>query len=132
MNRLKTLLIAAAVVTGSSALASALPNDHDGRGFEDRDRYRYEDHDRGRHNGWGRRFDRDDRAYFVDRDDYRRFRDRDDDRRFRDRDDYRYFRDRDDYRYFVGQRRLINGYYWTWDGDRWCRRDGGVSIYLRF
>ena len=123
MNRLKTLLIAAAVVTGSSALASALPNDHDGRGFEDRDRYRYEDHDRGRHNGWGRRFDRDDRAYFVDRDDYRRF---------RDRDDYRYFRDRDDYRYFIGQRRWINGYYWTWDGDRWCRRDGGVSIYLRF
>jgi hypothetical protein len=122
MNRLKTLLIAAAVVTGSSALASALPNDHDGRGFEDRDRYRYEDHDRGRHNGWGRRFDRDDRAYFVDRDD----------RRFRDRDDYRYFRDRDDYRYFVGQRRWINGYYWTWDGDRWCRRDRGVSIYLSF
>jgi len=105
MNRLKTLLIAAAVVTGSSALASALPNDHDGRGFEDRDRYRYEDHDRGRHNGWGRRFDRDDR---------------------------RYFRDRDDYRYFVGERRWINGYYWTWDGDRWCRRDSGVSIYLRF
>ena len=123
MNRLKTLLIAAAVVTGSSALASALPNDHDGRGFDDRDRYRYEDHDRGRHNGWGRRFDRDDRAYFVDRDD---------DRRFRDRDDRRYFRDRDDYRYFVGERRWINGYYWTWDGDRWCRRDGGVSIYLRF
>ena len=123
MNRLKTLLIAAAVVTGSSALASALPNDHDGRGFDDRDRYRYEDHDRGRHNGWGRRFDRDDRARFVDRDD---------DRRFRDRDDRRYFRDRDDYRYFVGERRWINGYYWTWDGDRWCRRDSGVSIYLRF
>jgi hypothetical protein len=122
MNRFKTLLIAAAVITGSSALASALPNDHDGRGFEDRDRYRYEDHDRGRHNGWGRRFDRDDHAYFVDRDD----------RRFRDRDDFRYNRDRDDRRFFVGERRWFNGYYWTWDGDRWCRSNNGVSIYLRF
>ena len=123
MNRFKMLLVAAALMTGGSALASALPNDHDGRGFEDCDRYRYEDHDRGRHNGWGRRFDRDDRARFVDRDE---------DRRFRDRDDRRYFRDRDDYRYFVGERRWINGYYWTGDGDRWCRRDDGVSIYLRF
>src|SRR5215831_16374515 len=102
MNRLKTLLIAAAVVTGSSALASALPNDHDGRGFEDCDRYRYEDHDRGRHNGWGRRFDRDDRAYFVDRDDDRRFRDRDDRAYFVDRDDRR-FHDRDD-RWYLGDR----------------------------
>lgn len=122
MNRLKTLLIAAAVVTGSSALASALPNDHDGRGYGDRDRSRYED--RGRDNE--RRLDRDDYR-FRDRDDHR-FRDRED-HRFRDRDGRRRF-DRDEQRYFVGERRWISGYYWTWDGSRWCRRDGGINIYL--
>ncbi len=120
MNRLKTLLIAAAVVTGSSALASALPKDHDGRGYGDRDGYRYEDRDRRDHDN-ERRWDRDD-FRFCDRDHHRYFRG-DDDRRFRDRDDYRYF---------VGERRWVNGYYWTWDGGRWCRRDGGVNIYLRF
>jgi hypothetical protein len=131
MNRFKTLLIAAAVVTGSSALASALPNDHDGRGY-DRAEYRGgDDHDRGWHNGWYRwHRDRDDRRYFRDRDDYR-FRDRDDYRYFRGDYDRRYF-DRDDNRYFVGERRWFNGYYWTWDGERWCRRRGGVNIYLSF
>jgi len=115
MNRLKTLLMAAAVVTGSSALASALPNDH---GYGDRDRSRYEDRDRGRDNE--RR---------LDRDDYR----------FRDRDDHRYFRGHDrrhfapgDHRYFVGESRWINGYYWTWDGERWCRSNRGINIYLSF
>jgi Ni/Co efflux regulator RcnB len=61
MKRLRMYLIAAALMTGGSALASAQPMDHNG--FRDRDRYQ----------------DRDDR----------RFRDRDD-RRFRDRDDHRY------------------------------------------
>ncbi len=121
MNRFKTLLIAAAVVTGSSALASALPKDHDGRGYGDRDGYRYEDRDRGRDHENERRYDPDDR----------RFRDRDDHRYFRG-DNERRFYDRDDRRYWVGERRWFNGYYWTWDGGRWCRRDGGVSIYLRF
>ena len=128
MNRLKTLLIAAAVVTGSSALASALPNDHDGRGYGDGDRSRYEDRDRGRDRDNERRLDRDDYR-FRDRDDHR-FRDRDDRWRF-DRDDHRRF-DRDDHRYYVGERRWISGYYWTWDGSRWCRRDGGIKIYLGF
>lgn len=109
MNRLKTLLIAAAIVTGGSALASALPNDHDGRGYGYRDRSRYEERDR----------------------DHERRRDRDD-YRFRDRDDRRHVVDRDDHRYFVGERRWISGYYWTWDGDRWCRRNRGVNIYLGF
>jgi Ni/Co efflux regulator RcnB len=111
MKRLQMFLIAAALMTGGSALASAQPMDHDGgRG----DRF----HDR----------DRDDRR-FRDRDD-RRFRDRDD-RRFRDRDDRR-FVDRDDHRYFVGERRFFNGYYWTWDGGRWCRRDGRAVFYFNF
>jgi hypothetical protein len=96
------LLVAAAMMAGGSALASAQPQDRDG----------------------GRDYDR---ARIHDRDD-RRFRDRDD-YRFRDRDDYR-FRDRDDHRIvgrvyagrFVGERRFFNGFYWNWDGHSWCRR----------
>ena len=120
MNRIKTILIGAALVAASSALASAQPNNdrHEGR-YEDRDNYRGRDN-RARDND--RRFDR-------DRDDHRNFRDRDD-RRF-DRDDRR-FHDRDDYRFRVGERRFFNGYYWDWDGNRWCRRDHGLQIYLRF
>ena len=66
-----------------------------------------------------------------------------------DRDDWRFRRDRDDWRfrssyvyrseptytystYYVGEQRYYNGYNWTWDGNRWCRRDRGVSFYLRF
>ncbi len=64
---------------------------------------------------------------FRDRD---RYQDRDD-RRFRDRDDRR-FVDRDDHRYFLGERRFFNGYYWNWDGHRWCRRDGHALIYFGF
>jgi hypothetical protein len=117
MNRLKMLLIGAALMTAGSALASAQPNDHDGRGSRDRDRYYDGDRDH------GRRFrgDRDDRRYFRDRDD----------RRFFDRDDHRYF-DRDDRRFFVGERRFFNGYYWNWDGQRWCRRDGRAVFYFSF
>src|SRR5215470_15746845 len=98
MNRLRMLLVAAALMAGGSALASAQPYDHDGR---DGGRY-----DRDRH------FDRDRR----DRDD-RRFRDRDD-RRFVDRDDHRFFEYGGPH-YIVGDRRWFNGYYWTWDGDHW-------------
>ena len=103
MKRLKLFLIAAALMTGGSALASAQPMDHDG--FRDRDRYQ----DR----------DRDDR----------RFRDRDD-RRFRNRADRR-FRDRNEH-FIAGERRFFNGYYWTWDGGRWCRRDGRAVFYFNF
>lgn len=87
MKRFRMLLIAAALMAGGSALASAQPRDHDDRGYRDRDRH----------------FDRDGRRF-----------------------------DRDDHRYFVGQRRFVNGYYWTWDGGRWCRRDGRVVLYLGF
>jgi Ni/Co efflux regulator RcnB len=62
-----------------------------------------------------------------------------DDRGYRDRhfdrDDRGYVRrdfDRDHRRYFVGERRFINGYYWTWDGGRWCRRDGRAVFYFSF
>lgn len=96
MKRLRMYLIAAALMTGGSALASAQPKDHDSF----RDRERYQDRDR-------------------------------DDRRFRDRDDRR-FRDRDDHRYVIGERRFVNGYYWTWDGGRWCRRDGRAVFYFNF
>ncbi|MBZ5523133.1 MAG: hypothetical protein LAP21_12920 [Acidobacteriia bacterium] len=113
MNRIKTILFGAALVAASSALASAQPvNDrHEGR-YEDRD------HDRGRGRDNDRRFDRD--------------RGRDDHRDFRDRDDRRYFHDRDDYRYRVGERRFFNGYYWNWDGNRWCRNERGAQIHFRF
>lgn len=61
------------------------------------------------------------------------YRDRDDRHFDRDRDDRRAVRrDFDDHRYFVGQRRFINGYYWTWDGGRWCRRANGVTLYFSF
>jgi hypothetical protein len=68
-------------------------------------------------------------------------RDHDHDGRFRDRDDRHYRRfDRDDRRFEhrsfvggrVGERRFFNGYYWTWDGGRWCRRDGRAFVYFRF
>jgi Ni/Co efflux regulator RcnB len=65
--------------------------------------------------------------------DDRGYRDRDD--RHFDRDDRRFVRrgfDRDDHRYFVGERRFFNGYYWTWDGGRWCRRDGRAVFYFGF
>ena len=118
MNRFKMLLIGA-LMTAGSALATAQPYDHDGRG--DRDGGRYSDHDRGWHNGW----------YHGDRDDRRFNRDRDDRRFVRDRDDRRFF-DRDDRRVFVGERRFFNGYNWTWDGNQWCRRDGRFVVYFRF
>ena len=101
MKRMRMFLVAAALMTAGSALATAQPFDHDHDGRRDRDRDRIE-----------RRYDRDDF----------RFRDHDD-RRFVSRD-YRAYR--------IGERQFFNGYYWTWDGNRWCRRDGGVSIYLRF
>lgn len=94
MKRLRMLLIAAALMAGGSALASAQPRDHD---------------------GWGDRFHDRDR----------------DDRRFRDRDDRR-FVDRDAHRYFEGERHFFNGYYWNWDGRRWCRRDGHAVVYFSF
>ena len=122
MNRFKMLLIGA-LMTAGSALATAQPYDHDGRGDRDGGRY-YDhdrDHDRGWHNGW----------YHGDRDDRRFNRDRDDRRFVRDRDDRRFF-DRDDRRVFVGERRFFNGYYWTWDGNQWCRRDGRFVVYFRF
>jgi hypothetical protein len=123
MKRFKLLLVAAALITGGSALASALPNDHYGRD--------YDDHDAGRHNGWYRQHvDHDDHRYSRDYDDHR-FRDRDDYRHFRGDDDRRVF-DRDEHRYVVGERRWFNGYYWNWDGGRWYRRNNGVNIYLSF
>ncbi|HMF90298.1 MAG TPA: hypothetical protein VKL40_06620 [Candidatus Angelobacter sp.] len=133
MNRFKMLLIGAALMTVGSALATAQPYDHDWRGREDRAEYRgADDHDRGWHKGWYKhRGDSDDRRFFRDRDDWRFYRDRDERRFFVDGDDRRFF-DRDDRRFFVGERRFFNGYYWTWDGDRWCRRDGRFVVYFRF
>src|SRR5437899_12232809 len=125
MKRLRMLLIGAALMTGGSALVSAQPVDHDGRHQVNRDR------------------ERDDRGFRGDRD-YRRFHrdyDRDDRRFFQDRDDRRFDRYRDDRRfvehfdrprYVFGERRFFNGYYWTWDGDRWCRRDGRFTFYFNF
>ena len=117
MNRFKMLLIGA-LMTAGSALATAQPYDHDGRGDRDGGGHSYRDRDR---------------RFYGDRDDHRFYRDRDDRRFVRDRDDWRSYRDRDDRRFFVvGERRFFNGYYWTWDGNRWCRRDGRLVVYFRF
>jgi hypothetical protein len=126
-----------ALIVAGSALASAQSRDDDRRGDRRDGRVEQRDHDRGGDRDRGRHFegrDRDDRGRFRDRDDFR-FRARDD-RRFVDRRyyydrDYRYFV-RNDYRYRIGERRFFNGYYWDWDGSRWCRRDHGVSVYFRF
>jgi hypothetical protein len=154
MKSLRILAIGAALIAGGSALASAQPNDHrDGR--DDRSNRSF-NNDRGADGGnnfnrgnngdnrgqnFGRARDnhnfqggRPNGIYWKDND--RRV---DNDRRYAgDRDDRRYFGDHDRDRvvvresYYVGERRFFNGYYWTWDGDRWCRRDHGVSFYFRF
>jgi len=79
-----------------------------------------------------RRFD--DHRFEARRFDDRRF----DDRRFHegfirfgDRDD-RWFFFHHDRPFFIGERYWYDGFYWTWDGYRWRRWDGGVAIFLRF
>ena len=101
MKSLPILAIGAALLAGSSALASAQPHDGDhDRRVEDR----HFQGDRDRHE------DRDDRRFYGDR-------------------DGRFERER----YFVGQRQFIQGYYWTWDGGRWYRRDNrGINLYFNF
>src|SRR6266436_4927415 len=91
MNRLKIMLITAALMTGGSALASAQVYERGGREYRNSDRDR--DRDRDRHDE--RSYGRDDRGRHFDNDRGRRDRDRyDRDRHDRDRDK----RDRDDYR----------------------------------
>jgi hypothetical protein len=132
MNRLRILAIGAVLIAGSSALAVAQPNDHrDGR-QEDRGR---NNDGRGKNfNNGGRNFDND-RGRGFDKD--RGFRDNKPNAIYwRDRDADRHF-DRDrvvvvNRPYFVGERRFFNGFYWTWDGDRWCRRDHGIQIFFSF
>lgn len=106
MNRLRVMLIAAALMTGGSALASAQVYDRGGKEYRNSDRDR--DKDRDKH--FKRSYDRDDRGRHFDNDRGYRDRDRydrdrhdrdryDRDRRKRDRDDYRKYerRDRDHY-----------------------------------
>jgi hypothetical protein len=126
MKLLRKLAIGAALVAGSSALAVAQPEDHrDGRA-ENRDHGRNYDRDRGNRDGRHFDRDRDNRRFYGDRDDWR----------FRDRDDRRYYvRTRPVYgynSYYVGEQRYFNGYNWTWDGDRWCRHDRGLTFYFNF
>ena len=83
MNRLRIMLIAAALMTGGSALASAQVYEHGGKSYQTGDRDRDRDDKRG--------YDRDDRYRSFDRD--RDKRDRDD--RKKDRDDYRKYERRD-------------------------------------
>jgi hypothetical protein len=131
------LLIAAALMTGGSALATAQPRDHDRRDNGDRDRYSdrgrndYRGGDHGDRDDRGRYFDRDNRRFFGDRDDHGRYVDRGNRRFFGDRDDHRSF-DRHDLSYYIGERRWFDGFYWTWDGQRWCRRDGRAVFYFSF
>ncbi len=110
MKILRKVAIGAALIAGSSALASAQPFPHRDGGPRDRDRGRVVVRERD-----DRRFVRDDRRFYGDRDDWR----------FRGG-----FVDHD--RFFVGQSRFYNGFYWIWDGYRWCRHERGLTFYLNF
>jgi Ni/Co efflux regulator RcnB len=136
MKRMKTMLLGAALVAASSALASAQPKDQNYKGhFEERgrdnDRRDNDRRDNDRRNFERRDYDRHDYGrYDYGRYDYDRHFDRDRDfhaSRFADRDG-----DRDRYQYRVGERRFFNGFYWNWDGSRWCRQSNGISFYLNF
>jgi hypothetical protein len=120
MNRLRMILVGAALITGGSALASAQvvqqdvafrDRDHD----RDRDRDRDRDHDRDRDRGYNN---------------YRVYRDHDrDDRRYVDRDwrnDGRY--DRGYYGGYDHDRR-VDGYNRRWDGRRWVYWNGRNWVY---
>jgi hypothetical protein len=104
MNRLRMMLVGAALITGGSALASAQVVQQD-VSFRDRDHDKDRDRDRGH--------DRDrDRGY----DNYRVYRGGDrDDRRYVDRDG------RYDRRY--------DGYSRRWDGRRWAYWNGRNWVY---
>src|SRR6476620_4760640 len=101
MNRLRMILVGAALITGGSALASAQVVQQD-VAFRDRDRDRDRDRERDRDH------DRDrDRGY----NNYRVYRDH-------DRDDRRVYRDRDDRGYYgrYDHDRRYDGYNRRWDG----------------
>jgi hypothetical protein len=104
MNRLRMMLVGAALITGGSALASAQVVQQD-VSFRDRDHDKDRDRDRGH--------DRDrDRGY----NNYRVYRGGDrDDRRYVDRDG------RYDRRY--------DGYSRRWDGRRWAYWNGRNWVY---
>src|SRR6266705_2046552 len=98
MNRLRLMLVGAALITSGSALASAQVLQQDVA-------YRDRDHDRDRDRDRGRDRDRDrDRGRYNN---YRVYRDHDG-----DRDDRRVYRDRDDRGYYG------RGYYGRYDHDR--------------
>ena len=113
MNRLRLMLVGAALITGGSALASAQviqqdvayrDRDHD----RDRDRDRDRDHDRGRYNNYRVYRDHD-----GDRDDRRVYRDY-------DRDDRGYYGRYDHDRRYDGYNRRWNGHRWLyWNGYEW-------------
>jgi hypothetical protein len=91
MNRLRLLVIGAALITGGSALASAQTVRQD-VAYHDRDR---------------------DRRDARDRDDRRL--------ENRYRDDHRIYRDyRVEGRYEIGARRWYGGRWQHWDGRAWC------------
>jgi len=102
MNRLRMMLVGAALITGGSALASAQVVQQD---------VAFRDHDRDR-----------DREY----NNYRVYRDHDG-----DRDDRRVYRDRDDRRYVDRDWRYDRGYNGNrrWDGRRWLYWNGYGWVY---
>jgi len=112
MNRLKMMLVGAALITAGSALASAqmVPQNVAFRDH-DRDRDRDRDHDRDRDRGYNN---------------YRVYRDHDG-----DRDDRRVYRDRDDRRYVDRDWRYDRGYNVNrrWDGRRWVYWNGYEWVY---
>jgi hypothetical protein len=113
MNRLRMMLVGAALITGGSALASAqmVPQNVAFRDH-DRDRDRDGDRDRDRNRGYNNN--------------YRVYRDRDG-----DRDDRRVYRDRDDRGYYgrYDNDRRYDGYNRRWDGHRWQYWNGYEWVY---
>jgi hypothetical protein len=114
MNRLRMMLVGAALITGGSALASAQVVQQD-VAFRDRDhdRDRDRDNDRDRNRGYNNN--------------YRVYRGGDG-----DRDDRRVYRDRDDRGYYNRDGRYDRsnyGYNRRWDGRRWVYWNGRNWVY---
>jgi hypothetical protein len=122
MKILRKLAIGAALIAGSSALASAQSYVHRDGGPEYRGRNWGQQVDHGRDS---RQFVRNDQRFYGVRDD-RRF---NDDRGYFVREEPRYVAQP---QFYVGQERFYNGSYWTWDGSQWCRRGRSSGITFSF
>ena len=121
MKSLRVLAIGAALIAGSSALASAQPYQHRDGGPQVRGGDRGQQVDRGRND---RQFVRNDRQFVRNDQQFVR-----NDRRSFVREEPRFVVQQ---QFFVGEQRFFNGFYWTWDGYQWLRHNRGLTFYLNF